>query len=66
MQLIDRFNAMLSATVTKVPQFKHVEYLDLRGTLPWGSTYQKFWANELHPTPEGFEAVTKKFAALIG
>jgi lysophospholipase L1-like esterase len=62
--LIDRFNAMLKS-VAGVPQFTHVTYLDLRGTLETGSTYRKDWANELHPTARGFATVAAKFAALI-
>ncbi|GAB3387549.1 GDSL-type esterase/lipase family protein [Lysobacter fragariae] len=63
-RLIDRFNTMLKA-VTARPEFAHVEYLDLRGTLSGGTNYKQWWANELHPTEKGFAAVTKKFAALI-
>lgn len=62
--LIDRFNVMLKGLAGK-PPFAHVRYLDLRKTLPNGSTYQDWWANELHPTKQGFEAVTRKFADLI-
>ena len=40
--------------------------LDLRNTLPNGANaYKTDWANELHPTPMGFERVTKKFADVI-
>jgi len=62
--LIDRFNKMLRG-VSQIPRFKHVRYLDLRGTLDSGAKYKDSWANELHPTPKGFELVTAKFAALI-
>lgn len=60
-QLIDRFNAMLQA-VSALPEFAHVHYLDLRGTLKNNNTYKTYWANELHPTKTGFDLVTKKFA----
>jgi hypothetical protein len=63
-KLIDRFNAMLAGIAGK-PPFQHVRYLNLRNTLPTGSSYKNWWANELHPTKKGFEAVTKKFAAVI-
>jgi lysophospholipase L1-like esterase len=63
-QLIDRFNAMLGRIAGKAP-FQHVRYLDLRGTLPTGPRYEDWWANELHPTGQGFEAVTQKFAAIV-
>jgi hypothetical protein len=62
--LIDRVNKMLASLAGKEP-FKHVRYLDLRETLPAGATYKDWWANELHPTKKGFEAVTKKFAAVV-
>jgi lysophospholipase L1-like esterase len=63
-QLIDRFNVML-AEVSALPQFGHVHFLDLRGTLKRDGTYKKHWANELHPTASGFELVTTKFADVI-
>lgn len=64
-ELIDRFNKMLTA-VSALPQFSHVHYLDLRGTLKNDATYKKHWANELHPNATGFDLVTKKFADQIG
>lgn len=63
-QLIDRFNTML-ATVGALPEFAHVRYLDLRGTLKNDGTYKKHWANEMHPSAAGFDLVTKKFADAI-
>jgi lysophospholipase L1-like esterase len=63
-QLIDRFNTMLAA-VSALPEFAHVHYLDLRGTLKHDGTYKQHWANELHPNATGFDLVTKKFANLI-
>lgn len=63
-QLIDRFNTMLAA-VSALPQFAHVHYLDLRGTLNHDGTYKQHWANELHPNATGFDLVTKKFADVI-
>lgn len=57
--LIDRFNVMLASVSTLFP---HVHYLDLRRTLNPNKTD---WANELHPSPSGFETVTQKFADLI-
>lgn len=62
--LIDRFNLMLGGLAGKSP-FAHVYYLDLRNTLSSGSKYKDSWANELHPSSEGFEAVTARFASLI-
>lgn len=62
--LIDRFNEMLSHLVGEAP-FAHVRYLDLRNTLATGANYENWWANELHPTARGFEKVTKKFARIV-
>jgi hypothetical protein len=61
--LINRFNAMLR-DVGAAPEFAHVHYLDLRGTLA-ASPYKNYWANELHPTGRGFSMVTARFARLI-
>jgi len=63
-KLINRFNTMLK-DVSASPGFEHVHYLNLRGTLEHGSNYKGDWANELHPTDEGFALVSKKFAELI-
>ena len=63
-KLIDRLDTMLANLAGK-PPFAHVKFLDLRNTLPTGAKYKDWWANELHPTAKGFEAVTKKFAAVI-
>ena len=60
-QLIDRFNSMLQS-IAGIPDFSHVTYINLRNTLSIGNDYKKDWANELHPTPEGFERVTNRFA----
>lgn len=63
-QLIDRFNKML-ATVTALPEFAHVHYVDLRGTLKNDANYKKYWANEMHPNEAGFDLVTRRFADAI-
>jgi hypothetical protein len=62
--LIDRFNTMLQS-VTSLPAFAHVHYLDLRKTLRNDAGYKRDWANELHPSKSGFDVVAKKFANLI-
>ena len=49
--------------------FTNLHYLDLRNTLSndlTGGKYKQSWANELHPTNDGFDAVAAKFATLIG
>ena len=58
--LIDRFNTMLRK-VANAPGLSHVRYIDLRGTLA-GPDYQLLWANELHPTRDGFSLVAQGFA----
>jgi len=66
-QLIDQFNAQLARTAGG-PGLEHLHYVDLRGTLSAelkGRKYQKSWANELHPTPSGFEAVTARLHAAL-
>ena len=63
-KLIDQFNTMLK-DVSATPGFGHVHYLNLRKTLKHGANYKKDWANELHPTEDGFKLVSKKFADLV-
>jgi hypothetical protein len=63
-QLIDRFNSMLR-DVARMGEFPHVRYIDLRNTLSTGPNYKTYWANELHPTPKGFELVTNRFAQAL-
>lgn len=63
-RLIDRFNDMLKAIVA-LPEFAHIDHIDLRNTLSTGSNYKRDWANELHPTFAGFKRVTDRFAAAI-
>ena len=60
--LLDRFNKMVKSVADG---FSHVRFVDLRGTLPGGSTYKDWWANELHPTKKGFEVVAARFAEAI-
>ena len=64
-ELIDRLNQVLRR-VAGMPGFQHVRYIDLRGTLSNGANYRTWWANELHPSPRGFEAVAARFAAVVG
>lgn len=64
--IIDRFNAMLAKVAAEYRSV--VRYIDLRGTLSnslTGNAYQKSWANELHPMPDGFKAVAAKFANVL-
>ena len=62
-QLIDGFNDLVS-TVAGGPDLSHVHYVDLRGLLSnelEDKKYKKSWANELHPTDKGFQAVAERF-----
>lgn len=64
-ELIDRFNAMLQR-VAATPGLAHVRYVDLRATLPSEpAQYRRWWANELHPTSRGYEAVAARFASVL-
>jgi lysophospholipase L1-like esterase len=63
-ELIDRFNAMLKG-VAAMPEFSHVNYVDLRKTLSTGADYEQDWENELHPTAKGFRLVTDRFASVL-
>lgn len=61
--LIDRFNAVLKS-IPAQPGLGHVKYVDLRGTLSnqlAGNRYKDWWANELHPTEDGYRVVAAKF-----
>lgn len=66
--LIDRFNTMLQK-LEQEPTYKdHVRYVNLRRTLSNvlpGRAYRTWWANELHPEPKGFDAVTAKFLSAL-
>lgn len=62
--LMDRFNEML-IEVAGLPDFPHVHYVNLRGSLPTGAGYKDWWANELHPTEKGFAEVTRRFAEVL-
>lgn len=67
-QLIDRFNAMAKAVASAPEVEAHVTYVDLRKTLSndlAGNRYRKAWANELHPTQDGFKLVAAKFDAAL-
>lgn len=58
--LIDEFNRMI-AGLARTSGLAHVRYVNLRDTLPNAS----WWANELHPTRAGFEAVAARFAKAL-
>lgn len=64
-RLMDRLNGVLEA-VPLLPGLSHVRYVDLRGSLSsTPASYRTDWANELHPTGRGFEAVARRFNAVL-
>ena len=66
--LIDTLNTTMSA-IASDGGLGDVRYLDLRGTLNSDLTakaYKSSWANELHPSADGFEALAASFAYLLG
>jgi lysophospholipase L1-like esterase len=63
--LIDAFALML-LRVQSTPGLEHVRSLDLRpalATVP--GRHRGLWADELHPTPTGFELVAAMFAQAV-
>jgi lysophospholipase L1-like esterase len=63
-RLIDAFNIMLRQ-LAGGDGFGHVRYVDLRRTLSNAAAYKRDWANELHPSERGFNAVADKIAKAI-
>lgn len=58
--LIDRFNNML-IDITKLQQFKHVTYINLRNVVPSKPNHKAGWRDELHPSDAGFKLIADKF-----
>ncbi len=65
-QLVDAINEML-LDLEKQPQYaSRVFHVELRGTLTADfDHYREQWANELHPTNPGFEALSDRFEAVL-
>lgn len=63
--LIDKFNETIKGVASLTKFAGNVVYVDLRGTLKNGTSYENDWANELHPTGSGFSMVTNKFATVL-
>lgn len=61
---IDQLNTMQS-NLRRDTGIASITYVDLRPALSSGSSYQTYWANELHPTKFGFEEVTKLIAGAL-
>jgi len=63
-EVMDQFNDTMIG-LTNDPALGDVRYVDLRGSLSTDLTndkYQQWWANELHPTEDGFSAIANRFA----
>ena len=68
-KLIDRFNCMLK-DLCETENFSHidVQHVDLRACLSSNlenDDYEKYWADELHPTKKGFKLIAKEFHCVI-
>jgi len=63
-ELIERLNVMQTDTIG-VAGFGHVRHVDVRPALSSGVDYKDHWVNELHPTREGFAAVSELIAAAL-
>jgi hypothetical protein len=63
--IITRFNQIQQTIAGTIPK---VAYVDARPLLPnvlQQDAYKQWWANELHPTNQGFAAVAGAFHAAI-
>lgn len=62
-QIIDKFHEMQK---TLVKDFGNVIVVPVPGTLdPFLPNYKDYWENELHPRPNGFDLVGRKFADVL-
>ncbi|QJE96843.1 GDSL-type esterase/lipase family protein [Luteolibacter luteus] len=61
-KVLDAFNAALKKVAA---DHSKVYYIDLRKTLRNGANYKDDWANELHPTSNGFQRLAKKIEAVM-
>ena len=63
-ELIETFNGMVES-LPAIEGLQHVRFVDLRNSLSSSGDYKTWWANELHPTPQGFEVVAERFASVL-
>jgi len=63
-EVIDSFNSVVQSLTS---QFSFLHYVDVRNTLSTvlPDDYKTWWDNELHPTPAGFEKVTREFVTVL-
>lgn len=62
-EVVDRYNRMLAGIAAEDTYRGRFVHADLRGTLLHtlaGDAYQREWANEMHPTPAGFEKLAQR------
>jgi lysophospholipase L1-like esterase len=62
--IVERFNEMLRETAGE-EGMEHLHVVDVTDKLKSDASYREWWANELHPTPQGFRAVTTEIAQAI-
>jgi hypothetical protein len=62
--IVARFNEMLRETAGE-EGMGQLHVVDVTDKLKSDGTYREWWANELHPTPQGFRAVTTEIAQAI-
>jgi hypothetical protein len=63
--LIDEFNAVLRRAVAHFTSAVHVDVRPVLSSTLRQERYKNAWANELHPTGRGFEAVARRFDRAI-
>jgi hypothetical protein len=62
--LVDQINSTI-ATLPATEGLGHVRHVDLRSVLV-APDYRQLWADELHPTPEGFRLAGKVLRGFLG
>ena len=62
--IVERFNEMLRETAGE-EGMEQLHVVDVTDKLKSDASYREWWANELHPTPQGFRAVTTEIAQAI-
>lgn len=58
--IVDMYNTMVEDLSRQPNYIGRLLYVDVRDTLSSGAQYKKWWADELHPTRQGFHAVAEK------
>ena len=62
--IVERVNEVLRATAGE-EGMQQLHVVDATDKLKSDASYREWWANELHPTPQGFQAVTAEIAQAI-